>query len=78
MTMDGNRYFGIKDGNGGYDGLILQEFKDGGLTLYYMSQTGWIEDNRLITDLHDADTTTIAAATASDIAQTRFHQPLER
>jgi len=75
MTMDENRYLGMKDGNGGYEGLILQEFKNGGLTLYYMSQTG--EQNGLITDLHDTDTTAIDAATAG-IAQTRFHQPLER
>jgi hypothetical protein len=78
MTRDENRYFGIKDGEDGYDGLIIQEFKNGGLTLGYMSQTGWIEDNRLNTDLRDADTTAIDAATASYITQTRFHQPLER
>jgi hypothetical protein len=76
--MDENRYFGIKDGHGGYDGLILQEFKDGGLTFYYMSKNGWVENNSLITDLHDTDTSPIDASTASDIAQKRFQQPLER
>jgi hypothetical protein len=76
ITPDEDRYFGIKDGSGGYDGLILQQFKDGGLTLYYMSRDGWIENNALIEDLHDADTRPISASDAAVIANQRFKQPL--
>ena len=72
-----NRYFGIRDYvNGGYDGLLLQQFKDGGLTLFYMSKTGWVEDNALIEDLHDSDTRPITAAEAEKVAKARFGQTL--
>lgn len=67
----------MRDGHGSYDGLILQQFKDGGLTLFYMSSSGWIEDNGLISELHDTGTVPIDSQTARDIAHNRFSQPLD-
>jgi hypothetical protein len=77
-SADHNQYYGLKNRDGGYDGVILQEFKADGLTLFYMSATGWVENNDLILDLHDTDTTPINAETARTIAETRFQQQLER
>lgn len=74
---DETRYYGIRDFvNGGYDGLILQVFRDGGLTLYYMTPNGPIENNALIEDLHDADTRPITAQEAAKVAEQRFGQKL--
>ena len=75
---DEDRYYGIRDYvNGGYDGLIRWRLRDGGLTLYYLSTQGWVEENALIHDLHDADTRPITAEEAAEIARTRFHLELD-
>jgi hypothetical protein len=75
--MDENRYFGMRDGAGGYDVLILQKFEGGGLTPYYMSRDGWVEENALIFDLHDAGTVPVDEATARAVSMARFSQPLQ-
>ena len=75
-TVD--RYYGIRDFiHGGYDGLIRWRLRDGGLTLYYLSMQGWVKENALIRDLHDADTRPITAGEAAETARTRFHQELD-
>jgi hypothetical protein len=71
------RYYGVRDFvNGGYDALLMQVFKDGGLTLYYMTKDGPVENNALIEDLHDADTRPITADEAAKVARERFGQTL--
>jgi hypothetical protein len=67
----------MRDGAGGFDGLILQRFDGGGLTLY-MSRDGWVEDNALVFDLHDAGTVPVDEATARAVSMARFSQPLQR
>lgn len=74
---DEDRYFGLRNADRtGYDGVILQQFKDGGLTLFYMSDDGWVENNALIEDLHDPDSEPVTAEVAASIAKDRFAQTL--
>ena len=69
-AWDEDRYYGIRDYvNGGYDGLIRWRLRDGGLTLYYLSMQGWVEENALIHDLHDAGTRPITAGEAAETAR---------
>lgn len=73
------RYYGVRDfANGGYDAVLAQVFANGGLTLYYCSTDGWVEDNALIADLHDSDTRPIDATEAAKVARDRFGQDLPK
>lgn len=70
-TVD--RYYGIRDFiHGGYDGLIRWRLEEGGLTLCYLTTAGWVEDNALIFDLHDADTRPVTEQDAARVAVDRF------
>lgn len=71
------RYYGVRDfASGGYDALLMQVFQDGGLSIFYMSKDGPVENNALIEDLHDSDTRPVDEATARKIAKERFGQDL--
>jgi hypothetical protein len=60
----------------GFQGLMRSRFEDDGMTLSYMSTSGWVDDPCLIDEFQELGTWVITAAAAAQIARARFDQPL--